>query len=1560
MKHFCLVPPGRVRARLPVVLLLMALITGCLLPAAGVRAEPLLTAGPVFGDLDGHWANAVISLLATRGIVAGFADGYYYPAEILTRAQFAKLAVAGLEGGGAASLLGALPPVFSDLVGHWSRGWVAAGRELGLVLGDTDGRFNPDSAMTRAQVTAVLVRAMGWDVEARQLSTARALEMLAGYADRQAVANWALPYMAIGASRGLLRGYEDLTLRPDMPVTRAEGAVLLARALDRLSLLFTLGGWLVAVEPSGALALEGIWGWDEGQAPAGLTVQSSARTVWFRNGQAVQPADLLPGDRVLLTLDETPAGGAGGSLWAGCVYALSWDVTGTLASAVDSSLTLTLPSSAGSLTLAVGPRTRYYRHGVAAAASELMTGDRIYSLVDPLTGLAEVVDAVQVAAAGTLAAAASAGGQRYLDLVPAGDPGAAPSRHYLADNVRIVVNGLPGVFGELTPGMQVVLAQPSEPGTGSATYCEAWEDATSASGGELGAAAVSQSLVRRPAPEYVSPGATLAASGGPRAAQAAAAATAEGLGVSIGATGAEGFWSRYGADGAGVTIAVVDTGTDASHYLLSETSTGEPKIVDWVDFTGEGLVETAYTARALGGYVTTRLGLVRLGSVVSRSGVYHSGALDEALLLGGAGLDLNGNGLALERFPVVLVDAALPGVYDTVLIDTNGNRDLRDEQPLQVYGRGGQVVNLRTAATFGCGVVVCGLDYGGGQVSLGFDGNGHGTHVAGVAAGYDPTGQRPVVGMAPGASLMILKALSGDGGGSWSDIKLAVEYAATHGADIVVLAIEGPGSGGVVPAEYRGIAATAAANDILVFMAGGNSGPGIGTAAQSPDSEVLVKVGGYVSSAMWSGLFGQQVAGDTVWLRSSAGAGPAAGGASPLFLAPAAAVSSVSPIVTATTSRLYELYEGTSVAVPHAAGAAALLLAYARQTGGDVDSRCLSRALCAGARQLNTAAPVEQGFGVLDLLAAATQLVPSRRAPARVELDTADEAMIVLSDQGLVAGSWTIRLTNHGSQVARLTLESALGNLTPGRSALILPAGLSRDVRLDPAAFLEPGQDDIHDLIVARDLDTGQVRGEMVVHLPAVERMRGEPSPSVSLDGQVAAARMVRHYVQVPAGTAKLQWTVNIPSGAGDESQGAIRAYLYAPSAYLAAETGHIGRGAAAVRAQFEVLNPPPGVWEIVVWGVPEAGAVSKFATGLAATVLRASANPAEVSATQPGLWPGGRQTIVLDVLVPADTGELTVEAYGWMYGDAAPQATAYAGSVRGTSSRLWLLPEVQPDSGLMDISLVGLAAGDADLFLYYLEGGTEGAWLDAGSSRRVGATAERLTVWQPAAGQFAAVAEGQSAGEGDYGVALSVTRYPAGTLVLDRRVVPVPAGGGAGVRRVELSLPLPVGQGRYRADIIIRDGRTLVPLLTLPWHIEREEAQAVPLLAPKLTGGVGAANGIAGSPLVRVLGLTPAPTAPAVTVVSDGRLESGDGGQVRLTSSLLGPAGARDGLTELEIRVPGYTVWRGRLYLPAAGVLGSYGGGDVDGLGIYRWAAADAGLRAALRLKTAWLESQR
>ncbi|MDL4839651.1 S8 family peptidase [Aquibacillus rhizosphaerae] len=108
-----------------------------------------------------------------------------------------------------------------------------------------------------------------------------------------------------------------------------------------------------------------------------------------------------------------------------------------------------------------------------------------------------------------------------------------------------------------------------------------------------------------------------------------------------------------------------------------------------------------------------------------------------------------------------------------------------------------------------------------GNPALFEDYNGHGTHVAGTISATQ--NEKGVVGVAPEASLIILKVLGKDGSGQYDWIINAINYAIEQKVDVISMSLGGPTD---IPELHEVIQKAVVDHNIPVVCAAGNEGDG--------------------------------------------------------------------------------------------------------------------------------------------------------------------------------------------------------------------------------------------------------------------------------------------------------------------------------------------------------------------------------------------------------------------------------------------------------------------------------------------------------------------------------------------------------------------------------------------------------------------------------------------------------------------------------------------------------------------------------------------------------------
>ncbi len=104
------------------------------------------------------------AILGATGIYIGDARGYVKPMSMLTRAEFCVVSMRVLKLERVARAMEAVSPDFPDVVYPWMFGWINAAAAQGIVEGYPDGTFRPQSDVTFAEASTMLLRALRYDV----------------------------------------------------------------------------------------------------------------------------------------------------------------------------------------------------------------------------------------------------------------------------------------------------------------------------------------------------------------------------------------------------------------------------------------------------------------------------------------------------------------------------------------------------------------------------------------------------------------------------------------------------------------------------------------------------------------------------------------------------------------------------------------------------------------------------------------------------------------------------------------------------------------------------------------------------------------------------------------------------------------------------------------------------------------------------------------------------------------------------------------------------------------------------------------------------------------------------------------------------------------------------------------------------------------------------------------------------------------------------------------------------------------------------------------------------
>ena len=200
------------------------LLSGVLCTSVLLSSQAYAAASADYSDFPQNWSKDAMEFAVKNNFITGVSEDKIAPKAALTRAQLAAILSRAMQTG--AGDVSVLDNFTDADKNAWYAGAMAKAVELNILYGDGDSIY-PDRPVTRQELFTILVRA--FSVTGGDEST------LASYNDAGSISSWAKAAISAMIAQGYAAGYEDKTLRPAQQVTREEFAQLLHRMREHYS-----------------------------------------------------------------------------------------------------------------------------------------------------------------------------------------------------------------------------------------------------------------------------------------------------------------------------------------------------------------------------------------------------------------------------------------------------------------------------------------------------------------------------------------------------------------------------------------------------------------------------------------------------------------------------------------------------------------------------------------------------------------------------------------------------------------------------------------------------------------------------------------------------------------------------------------------------------------------------------------------------------------------------------------------------------------------------------------------------------------------------------------------------------------------------------------------------------------------------------------------------------------------------------------------------------------------------------------------------------------------------
>lgn len=676
-------------------------------------------------------------------------------------------------------------------------------------------------------------------------------------------------------------------------------------------------------------------------------------------------------------------------------------------------------------------------------------------------------------------------------------------------------------------------------------------------------------------------------------------------------------------DGRGTVIFVFDTGVDPGVEGLKSTPSGDTKIIDVRDFSGQGDIQL-FEAEKDGGQLQAHglsiKGIDALGQKPA-DGKYYIGSFNENRLRNSTSAvrDLNGNNKTDDDF-IVAVFRVQSGTqsYWVAYFDTDCNGSLNGEKPLRNYRENFDTFQVQNPSknpyfTFAVNILP---EYR--KISLYFDDGAHGTHCAGIAAGYRIGKIVSFNGVAPGAKVIAVKISDNTLNGITLTGSMRRAYLF---ADSLSRVMKEPciinmsfGIGSVIEGQSemeKFLDSLMAHNPYLyVCTSNGNNGPGISSSGLPASTNSVLSSGAVLTREAGRDLYGTSLDRDIILHFSARGAETA----KPDVCSPGACVSTVP------NWSLSDRMWGTSMASPYTAGVLSLLLgAWTQERPGEkLPAQLLYKIIRQSAVTMNGYNDLDQGAGYINAVNAYQSLKSYQKQPVSPQ-----EYTVIAETPnfpGHRAPNLFIRDGSYLSETDQFRIFVSADNPAPSAKHRVLNLSSNADwlTPVQKKLFFRTSQGAYISLkpdmkkISGPGLYTARITAfeEGQKQLPAFETLASVVIPyeftskeNYRLDfknEKLAPGMHKRYFIKVPPAAGGL--TISLSSDGKNYSESIFR--VFDPDGEKIFTSDLLSTSGQKAIESKTLYGPKPGVYEVVVHGNYLARNVSAYELSIQANML--------------------------------------------------------------------------------------------------------------------------------------------------------------------------------------------------------------------------------------------------------------------------------------------------------------------------------------------------------------------